>query len=751
MAWKPFITNLLGLAGTPESGGLLQSYVKSTTTPLPLYSDAGITPLTNPVVADSLGQVTVMFSDALQYSWQAKTSDGATVLWEADVVGGAISLTFVNPDAAFFNAEWMSTLQRTPFWRIVKAFGAIGDGVTDDTAAIATALTAAGSNSTVYFPYGEYLISDTTVISGNFVNVIFERGASVKFAAGTSNEDGFRVDGDDCTLQDVYVNGNSANTAGCGGITLYGDRPRVIRPKVRDVDGYGIYIAQDTDDAFISDPDIGGTVGNIGIFQDGGNNTAIKNAPRIEGGRVDRSAMPASLTQGGIHVRGDSTYTNKGGYIRGVEVRMPSSPNDSSNLCIEVRDSPSFKVENNTTFGGAMGVSLDHAPGAVVSGNIISGMKINGVEVANNSDGASVSGNTIDAAGLTGTNGVAIQGATGTNDDVSVSGNTILGCDTRGVYAFTSNRVTVSGNTIKMAGGDAVYIQEQEGHVVSGNTLYGGSTPTATHGIVLTGSEGKCAFTGNIIENFATGGIRIAASSAISIDDVGITGNTFKGNTADITQALTGGATLGPDVRIMGNPGLNRDTLDLSANLAVAWGTGSPEGNITAGPGSTWYQTNGTGSVVEWTKFSGTGNTGWLPKYQEGTFTPTVTAATVGDLSVSYATQVGIYKRHGNVVYIDVTLTFTPTYTTASGAVRFAGLPFAAVASSSPSALVLTDITAFTWPASRTQLVPVVNLGATYATIQGLGSAVSPADLAITDKASGSSAIVRFRGSYQLT
>jgi hypothetical protein len=43
----------------------------------------------------------------------------------------------------------------------VKTFGAVGDGATDDTAAIQAAVTAAGAGGRVYFPTGTYLLSGT--------------------------------------------------------------------------------------------------------------------------------------------------------------------------------------------------------------------------------------------------------------------------------------------------------------------------------------------------------------------------------------------------------------------------------------------------------------------------------------------------------------------------------------------------------------------------------------------------------------
>ncbi len=58
-------------------------------------------------------------------------------------------------------------------------------------------------------------------------------------------------------------------------------------------------------------------------------------------------------------------------------------------------------------------------------------------------------------------------------------------------------------------------------------------------------------------------------------------------------------------------------------------------------------------------------------------WTPTMTFATPGDLSIAYTTQSGTYSRIGNIVCLTFVLAFAPTFTTASGSFQVTGLPFA--------------------------------------------------------------------------
>lgn len=61
------------------------------------------------------------------------------------------------------------------------------------------------------------------------------------------------------------------------------------------------------------------------------------------------------------------------------------------------------------------------------------------------------------------------------------------------------------------------------------------------------------------------------------------------------------------------------------------------------------------------------------------TFNPSVTFAEPGDLSVSYDVRQGYYTiLPGNLLYVEVVLRFTPTYSTATGGLRVTGLPHSA-------------------------------------------------------------------------
>jgi hypothetical protein len=177
------------------------------------------------------------------------------------------------------------------------------------------------------------------------------------------------------------------------------------------------------------------------------------------------------------------------------------------------------------------------------------------------------------------------------------------------------------------------------------------------------------------------------------------------------------------------------DGTDLKINPQAV---GSGDVLITAGN----LEINGSGAGVSFDSGSNV-----LDYYETGTFTPTFTCATPGDLSVSYSTQTGNYVRVGDLVYINLRMNFTPTFTTASGALRFAGLPFTIGGSDiSIAPSVLSN--EFTWPTSKTQIAVALQISTTYALLKGLGSAQNSVNLTMSEIVSGSSTGIGFSGTY---
>lgn len=70
-------------------------------------------------------------------------------------------------------------------------------------------------------------------------------------------------------------------------------------------------------------------------------------------------------------------------------------------------------------------------------------------------------------------------------------------------------------------------------------------------------------------------------------------------------------------------------------------------------------------------------NVNTLDDYEEGTWTPSFTFSTPGNLTIAYSTRIGVYTKIGRQVVASVNLiTSTFTHTTASGVAQLTGFPF---------------------------------------------------------------------------
>jgi hypothetical protein len=97
----------------------------------------------------------------------------------------------------------------------VKDFGAVGDGVTDDTAAIQAAIDSLSAGGVLTVPVGNYLVSSTITISNNGVHLIGSgsTSAKVKFTGTHTSGAVIKVSASATKLSDFQVNADATRQA----------------------------------------------------------------------------------------------------------------------------------------------------------------------------------------------------------------------------------------------------------------------------------------------------------------------------------------------------------------------------------------------------------------------------------------------------------------------------------------------------------------------------------------------------------
>ena len=123
---------------------------------------------------------TVTFVSGLHVGASVKFTTASPV---ASSVVNAINVAYDPPFTGAVATNVEAKLSETVS---VKDFGAVGDGVTDDTAAIQAAIDGVSAGTTILFPAGTYSITSQLLVSGKGqLTLLGERGAKLLFTDGS--------------------------------------------------------------------------------------------------------------------------------------------------------------------------------------------------------------------------------------------------------------------------------------------------------------------------------------------------------------------------------------------------------------------------------------------------------------------------------------------------------------------------------------------------------------------------------------
>jgi hypothetical protein len=198
--------------GVILSGGKIYTYAAGTTTPQTTYtSSSGVPPHANPIRLNSAGRVPggeIWLTNGLSYKFVIETSTGV-LLNTYDNVAGGVDASMVEYNPPFIGAltSGYTVEDKLAQTISVKDFGAVGDGVVNDTTAIQAACAAClAEGSVLYVPAGTYKLtgkvevphgligagSDVTFFQG--VNLNAKSGNLMEFT-GPGTYQGFTIDG----------------------------------------------------------------------------------------------------------------------------------------------------------------------------------------------------------------------------------------------------------------------------------------------------------------------------------------------------------------------------------------------------------------------------------------------------------------------------------------------------------------------------------------------------------------------------
>ena len=420
----------------------------------------------------------------------------------------------------------------------VKDFGAVGDGVADDTVAIQAALNSGAAK--VDFPPGTYRISTAllaasnqeligsggtlTMPNGVYLDGIYVNGkTNVKIkglritgaAAGNSFDRAIAINAainvtvDGCLIENIGNEEVSPNEWGTGVEVLGGSsNVKITNNTIKNIKGYGNFRGD-------------------GVTVRASSNTLI------QGNTIDTNRrMQIAVIDDAFDVKiiGNDLLN---GYLAGIDIE-PNSVNTTGDITIQGNTIRNFGCKPGATTGVQYyGIDLhsNSFDNVTITGNVITAVHTNAIECIHAQNGAkfiTITGNTLNCNSVC-TNGMQLYAGSGATDLV-ISGNIIRDFESNGILGFANGNIIVSSNNLTSIVSTAlkgIHVTGASNPIVQGNVIYMTGT-SVTEGIYLVATP-SLVISDNLINIAAGNGIEVYSNAAALVGGA-IVGNSVNGN-----------------------------------------------------------------------------------------------------------------------------------------------------------------------------------------------------------------------------